>query len=298
MRRTSLAVLGAIAVFSFGPAARSAPPRPKIVGVANIAFKVTSLETARGFYGKVLGYQEAFTIKETGGGPDLTCFKVNDRQYIEVSGILKDPKEDRLAHIAFETTGARELRDYLASKGVAVPDRIEPGPDGNLSFTVSDPDGDSVEFVQYLPESIHSRSFGKFMPATRVSDHILHVGIYVRDRAAADHFYKDILGFRLLMEGDTGLARNVVMLVPDGSDFVEYSLVNSPKPLPPAALGATNHVCLLVTDIQAVYQAVVERGYKPLHEPVIGKSGHWLVNLFDPDGSRIEFIVPKPARTP
>jgi len=47
-------VLSIIAAVSFGQAPNSKPLRPKIVGVANIAFKVTSLEAARGFYGKVL----------------------------------------------------------------------------------------------------------------------------------------------------------------------------------------------------------------------------------------------------
>jgi len=66
---------------------------------------------------------------------------VNDRQYIEVSPVLKDPNTDKLIHIGFETTNARDLRDYLESKGVAVPENIQTGPDGNLSFTISDPDG-------------------------------------------------------------------------------------------------------------------------------------------------------------
>lgn len=47
---------------------------------------------------------------------------------------------------------------------------------GNLSFTVKDPDGHAVQFVQYLPDSIQSRSSGNSMPNSRRSDHILHVG--------------------------------------------------------------------------------------------------------------------------
>ena len=61
------------------------PQRPPIVGVANIAVKVRDLETARKFYGQALGYEAAFTIKQAGEAPELTCFKVNDHQYIEVS---------------------------------------------------------------------------------------------------------------------------------------------------------------------------------------------------------------------
>lgn len=283
------AMMAVIAILSIGPGASSAPPRPKIVGIANVAFRVTSLDSARNFYGKVLGFQEAFTVQEAAGGPDLTCFKVNDRQYIEVSPIPQDPKSGKLLHIAFETTDARELRDYLASKDVAVPDKIEPGPDGNLSFTVSDPDGYSIEFVEYLPASVQSRSLGKLMPETRISGRIFHAGMLLKNRAAADHFYKDILGFRVLIEVNSGFVRNVAMLVPDGSDFVEYALTNSPNP-PPMLLGVANHLCLDAVDIQAAYRTVLDRGYKPPREPARGQTGHWQLNLYDPDGSRTELM--------
>jgi len=43
-------------------------------------------------------------------------YKVNDRQYIEISPGLKDENEDRLIHIGFETADAERLRDYLAGR--------------------------------------------------------------------------------------------------------------------------------------------------------------------------------------
>ena len=112
----------------------------------------------------------------------LTYFKVNDHQYIEVFPELKSETEDRLSHIAFETTDAVQLRDYLASKGVRCR-RIHPGADGNLSFMLKDPDGHNVEFVQYMPGSLHCKNFGKILPATRISDHMIHVGVTVQDQA-------------------------------------------------------------------------------------------------------------------
>jgi catechol 2,3-dioxygenase-like lactoylglutathione lyase family enzyme len=297
--RLIFSFVAGIAAFSTVSVASSAPARAPIVGVANLAVKVSDLDAARKFYGQALGYQEAFTLKQAGGKPDLVCFKVNDHQYIEISPELKDAKEDRLIHIAFETTGAKRLRDYLASKHVDVPAKLKKDAEGNFSFTVKDPAGHAVEFIQYLPKSIHSRNFGKFMPATRVSDHILHVGVHITNRAAADAFYKDILGFRLLWAG--GPEREpgiwVSMLVPDGSDWVEYMVDRSPNP-PTKQLGGMNHACLEVTDIQASYQAVVDRGYKPPKPPVIAVDGRWLVNFYDPDLTRTELMIRKPVKTP
>src|SRR5882724_1939637 len=183
-------------------AAQKAITRPPIVGVAHIGLKTDDLAAARKFYTGLLGFQEPFTLdKPDGSGLLLTYFKVNDHQYIEVFPSLKDPQEDRPSHISFETTDAEQLRAYLASRGVKVPEKLEPMGDGNRGFVVTDPDGHDVEFVQYLPGSLHSKNFGKFLPGRRISQHMIHVGVVVQERAAADRFYKDILGFREIWHG-------------------------------------------------------------------------------------------------
>jgi catechol 2,3-dioxygenase-like lactoylglutathione lyase family enzyme len=203
----------------------AAPDRPPITGIANIAFKVSNLEAARDFYGHVLGYEEfSLSPGRDEGPPEVTYYKVNDRQYIEISPGFKNETGDRLIHIGFETTDAQLLRDYLASHGVQAPAKVTMDICGNLSFTVKDPAGHAVEFVQYLPDSIQGRNSGNYMPNTRLSDHILHVGIHVDDPAKSDTFYKEILGFRLLWQG--GPQANpkawISYLTPNGSDWVEY----------------------------------------------------------------------------
>src|SRR3982750_2025631 len=108
-------------------------PRPPILGVSHIALRTDNLDAARKFYGGVLGFQEPFTYSnppEEGGQFLLTYFKVNDHQYVEVFPELKDPKQDRLSHISFETTDAQGMRDYLDAKGVKVPAKLEPMGDG------------------------------------------------------------------------------------------------------------------------------------------------------------------------
>jgi catechol 2,3-dioxygenase-like lactoylglutathione lyase family enzyme len=272
--------------------------RPPIVGIAHIGLKTDNLEAARGFYGRILGYQEPFTLDKPTGGLMLTYFKVNDHQYIEVFPELSHPAEDRLSHIAFETTDARALRDYLASQGVAVPSALHPGQDGNLSFMVKDPDGHSVEFVQYLPGSLHSRNFGKFLPATRISDHLIHVGVTVGDRGAADAFYRRVLGFRQMWQGGmTDTSTDWVdMQVPDGTDWLEYML-NRRSPSP-RALGVLHHLALGVPSCAAAYRVIVSRGYTPPRPPQIGRDGKWQLNLYDPNLTRVELMEPKPVRTP
>jgi len=275
-----------------------AAQRPRIVGIANIAVKVDNLDEARKFYSGVVGMAEAFKTSYTAVTGDLACFKVNDRQYVEVSPTLKSETEDRLIRIGFETGDARGLRDYLASKGVQVPVTVGKDANGNRSFEVTDPDGHSVQFVEYLPGSIHSRNFGKYLSDKRLSDHILHVGVRVVDPAKADGLYKDILGFRLQWKGGRRGDRPewISMMVPDGYDWVEYMVAETTPS--PRELGVLNHYALDTLDVQKVYRTVVERGYKPPSEPAIAVDGRWLLQLYDANYTRTEIMIRKPVRTP
>jgi lactoylglutathione lyase len=241
---------------------------------------------------------EAFKTSYTAVTGDLACFKVNDRQYVEVSPTLKSETEDRLIRIGFETDDARGLRDYLASKGVQVPVTVGKDANGNRSFEVTDPDGHSVQFVEYLPGSIHSRNFGKYLSDKRLSDHILHVGVRVVDPAKADGLYKDILGFRLQWKGGRRGDRPewISMMVPDGYDWVEYMVAETTPS--PRELGVLNHYALDTLDVQKVYRTVVERGYKPPSEPAIAVDGRWLLQLYDANYTRTEIMIRKPVRTP
>ena len=288
-------------------AGKPATHRPPIVGIAHIALKTDNLAGAREFYGRTLGFQEPFSVRvaknsrsDLAGSPGdliMTFFKVNDHQYIELTPDLTSPTEDRLSHIAFETTDIRALRDYLAANGMEVPATLKPGTAGNLSFAVKDPDGHTVEFVEYIEGSLHSRNFGKFLPDTRISQHMIHVGVTVRDRAAADHFYKDILGFQSIWYGGMTDDRAdwVDMRVPDGTDWLEYMLnVRDPSP---RTLGVMHHFALGVPDIHAAYKEVMSRGYRA-EEPKIGRDGKWQLNLYDPDYTRAELMEPKPVRKP
>jgi catechol 2,3-dioxygenase-like lactoylglutathione lyase family enzyme len=268
-----------------------AQERPRIMGISHVAVKVADVEKSIPFYRDFLGFAEQYRLNNPKDGSlKLICFKVSDVQFIEVFAGLK-PDENRLYQLAFRVAGAEAMRSYLAKNGVKTPDSVPKGSAKNLNFTVKDPNGYTIELVEYAPEGWTMRDKGKFLPESRISEHITHAGLVVADVPAAMHFYADILGWK---ESWRGSAKGdfiswIHMKEPVSGDYVEFML--NPKTVP--------HFCLEVPDIEKAKAKLESSPYRPKYEkpiePYIGKSGKRIVNLYDPDGTRIELMEPDTA---
>ena len=271
------------------------PERPRILGIAHVALRVSDIEKSRAFYKDFLGFAEPFQLDNPDGSLSLTFIKINDEQYIELFPGL-DPAADRLHHIALQTDDAERMRLYLAAHGVKVPDHTPKGRIGNLNFNITDPDGHTVEIVEYARDGWSMREKGNFMPAGRVSQHILHTGILVGDLAAAMRFYGGTLGLREIWRGSSdGKTLSWVNLqVPDGGDYIEFMLY---RHLPaPDHRGVEHHIALETPSVAAALATLEARPYRKTYtrplEPRTGINRRRQLNLFDPDGTRTELMEP------
>jgi lactoylglutathione lyase len=273
-----------------------AQPRPKILGVAHMAVYVGDLAKARDFYEGLLGYEEPFTLKNPDGSVRIAFVKINDRQYLELF-TEKNAGEGQLNHIAISTDNADRMRDYLAAHEIKVPAKIGKGQTGNKNFIVKDADGHGVEIVEYQPDSWTARESGKYMPASRISDRLLHVGILVGKLDAAMQFYRGLLGFEEFWRGSAANSETlswVNMRVPDGQDYVEFMLY---RDLPaPDKRGTQHHICLMVPDMDKAVAALQARpAAKTYGRPMEIRTGinrKRQCNLYDPDGTRVELMEP------
>lgn len=290
--RSPLICLWALAIAAQGQQIK----RPKILGLAHVALYVRDLNAARSFYKDFLGYEEPFSLpRKNGSGDRIAFIKINEDQYLE---LFAEPpgKDGALNHIAFYTDDAKGMRDYLASKGVRVPERVSKGQIGNLNFNITDPDGHTVEIVQYEPDGWTRRASGKFLGERRVSARMGHVGILAGDLDASQRFYGDILGFQEVWRGSAGPRELswVNMKVPDGEDYLELMLY-SKYPEPPQ-VGVKNHICLVTPDIyRAVRSLQGLPGWERYGQNVeikVGVNRKRQANLFDPDGTRVELMEP------
>jgi lactoylglutathione lyase len=220
---------------------------------------------------------------------------VNDRQYIELFP-EKDPGTDRLSHISIEVDNAEAMRAYLGTNGISVPDRVGKGRIKNSNFDVRDPDGHTVEIVQYEPDGWSMGEKGKYMDGPRISGRILHVGILVGSLDPAMRFYHDLLGFQEIWRGSEGGKRLdwVNMKVPDGADYIEFMLYDH---IPDSnARGTQHHVSLEVADLDKALADLTQRTalshYSAPIEILTGTNRKRQLNLYDPDGTRVELMEP------
>ena len=270
--------------------------RPKILGVAHIAVYVSNLDKSRSFWHDFLGYDEVFTLpKKDSADLSISFIKINDKQYIEL--FTETPRAgEQLNHISFYTDNAQAMRDYLASLRVKVPEKIGKGRTGNFNYNIIDPDGHTVEIVEYQPDSWTAREYGKHLPTTRISDRIQHVGVLVDSVDPAMEFYHGILGFNEFWRGSsTGKFLSWInMRVPDGQDYLEFMLYD--QIAPPASRGGSNHLSLIVPDAVKAVDILKARAAKGFYtREIVIKTGinrKRQVNLFDPDGTRVELMEP------
>ena len=270
--------------------------RPRLLGIAHLAVFVSNPTAAKGFYQDLLGFEESFALPATAALPGRAFVKINDKQWIELID-APGAGEGQLDHVALYTADAEGMRKYLAARGVQVPEAAAIGPTGDRTFTVIDPDGHRVEFVEYQTGSRTGRDAGAHLSNRRISDRVLHVGILVGELARSMPFYGGILGFEEIWRGSGANSSTlswVNMRVPDGTDYLEFMLYGE-KPAPDRR-GTAHHLCLVVPDAMKAVAELESRPARKAYTRTIevrtGINRKRQVNLFDPDGTRVELMEP------
>jgi catechol 2,3-dioxygenase-like lactoylglutathione lyase family enzyme len=281
-----VALLGIVCV----PLSAMAPPqRPEIYSVALVRLRVTNIEVSRPFYANTLGLpqgnQGCFTPQGT-----AVCFFISPTQQVElVSGAALG---GGLEALGFRVSNAATMHKYLVARGVKCGEVTESN-SGDDVVEVRDPENHRILFLS------HRGGIAGSLPPSLISNHIIHAGFVVHDRAAEDHFYKDILGFHLYWQGGRKDDETdwVNMQVPDGTDWIEYML-NVPADATHKTLGVANHIALGVPDIRTAEAQLRKNGWTGNDQPKIGRGGKWQLNLYDPDETRIEFMEFTPVQKP
>lgn len=317
MRKYAFVVLAGAALalaFAQGPA------RPRVIGIAQITVRAHDLNVSRHFYGDLLGFDEAMDVlKDRTISPKTglaqsevleVFFKVNNRQYIVVAPETS-PEEPRLAGYAIETDDSEAMRVWIKSLGYQTPDAVRKTASGNIAFEVDDPEGLTIQILQYTPESVSVRNAGKFLSPNRLTTRIIHSG-YTVTRPETVKFYQDAFAVREFWRADRtmfapgrgpasppALQRPLLASLSNlklgaSDDYIEWSFARGKDGALAQPTRAGGHIALLTSDMAKTMAALESRpafrDYKKQHESHIGVNHKWQGNWFDPDGTRTEFM--------
>jgi catechol 2,3-dioxygenase-like lactoylglutathione lyase family enzyme len=232
------------------------------------------------------------------------AFFLNSQQSLALFAAPSPIPSNLLAEVVFETDDLRELLKYLSSLKIQFTPKLVSGIQhwdlilpGYSALSLIDPEGRRISFVQAPKPPLSPNRKSATNPTSGLR--LIHAGFIVRDRAATEHFYKDILGFHVYWHGGMkdGTDDWVDMQVPDGTDWIEYMLNVSPS-ADKKELGVMNHIALGVPDIKAAREQLLRNGMKLTEEPQIGRDGKWQLNLYDPDDTRVELMEFTPVQKP
>jgi len=255
---------------------------------------VSDLPKAMGFWRDLLGFDVAYTLtKKDSSDIRIAFIKINDHQHIELFNEPPTDPPNMMSHICFTVDDIEAMRTYLRSKGFDVkPGNGGKTRTGDYAFEIKDPDGMLVEFVQSLPDGMETKAAGKFAPPTRISTQIYHIGFLVGNSEKSMDFYGKVLGFQETWRGGANPKELswINMRVPDGTDYVEFMLYRKL----PDTFGTKNHVSLLVPDVQKAVDDLESRpafkSYGKDLKIAVGVNQKRQVNLYDPDGTRVELM--------
>ncbi len=265
--------------------------KPKITGISHLAIYTSNAAATEHYYKDIIGAVKMPDPED----PKGVRYALSSTQFIEVLPLPDGAGVNRLDHAAFITTDAEGLRRWLGHKSYKVPGQVERGADGSLWFSVKDPEGNKIQFVQ-PPNPLKPVA-----APDAVGHHIIHVGFLVHSRSTEDLFYRDLLGFKPYWYG--GMADDKVdwvsQQVPDGHDWLEYMLTSGPSGsgipanISQRSLGVLDHVSIgedSVPDTFRMLEAAHRLGERHDEQPKIGKDGKYQLNLYDPDGIRVEIM--------
>jgi catechol 2,3-dioxygenase-like lactoylglutathione lyase family enzyme len=268
---TRILRIGLATVLALCCALRAYPQSTDLTGIAHVALRVNDLQKSREFY-HTLGFEQAFEFTDA-GKTSVAYIKVNDRQFIELIPRTDDSQPGGILHICFETADIESLHKAYLERGLQ-PTDVQKGRAGNILFSIRGPDGQVLEYTQYLPGSLHSLDHGKHLGEHRVSDHLFEATAPVRDIAAERAFYTNKLAFK-----------EVSPLGIDKIDGPELSIAGNSGDRVALQVGTPAAKPRIVFAVTSTRQAATQsrsRGFKVQKE-------HHTISITDPDGTVIVF---------
>lgn len=324
--------------------------------IGHITYTMKYADDMLDFYINVLGMQPVFTLKQkalyealkksydnrvctdeelcrleqihkNAEKPWLIYLRIDERKFLELFYDLGETKrtiEKRWMQYGFmkvnyEVEDIYAIRECMQEANIPLLADIHKTAEGYLELSVLDPDGNEVQFTQYLFEENGLLPLDKASSYNRssVTAGITQLAFQVMDTVNMRNFYCYGLGFPKVAQikyealkndlekqggGDKKLLEELEIRSEEPwIEYIEVAPRQYIKLFYPTGgekrvernledCYGYQHYCLEVQDIQQVWNTVKENGIIPDTDINMGEDGAYQFWVTDPDGNRIEFM--------
>ena len=278
---------------------KSSGLRLSLVGIA-----VTDYAKSQAFYERVMGFPVAFKFSSQDGTRTNTFFQIGRESFLEMQQATSDVRPGLThAHFAVDDLSATLGRLRQAGLSAAPPNSPPANAVTDAGFSQNifvknanayDPDGVRLELNELVPESLMKKAADAWTAAQDARGLMLSVvGVAAKDPPASAKFYQNVVGFRVAFTfGSTDPQRMNVYYQTSRDTFLEMQPAGANLP------AGLTHFHLLARDLDATIARLRQAGLAAAAGNAPGTIGQAVtvspgahvknVNVFDPDGTRLE----------
>jgi catechol 2,3-dioxygenase-like lactoylglutathione lyase family enzyme len=133
-----------------------------LTGIGHVAFRVRDLQRALDFYCGKLGLREAFRLERAGRpSPWIVYLQLAENAFIELFPVPDDPvnaadPQASYSHACLTVDDLQATLAQFAARGLEIAGEPKLGLDGNWQYWLTDPDGNRLELMQMMPDSLQA----------------------------------------------------------------------------------------------------------------------------------------------
>jgi len=154
-------VVGGLAVGSAAIAeGEHSSPNMGVIGINHVALAVPDIEKAVAYYTKVMGFPEAFRVKNDKGEIQLVYVQVSKNTFIEIQA-ANAQRPPGIYHFGVHVENVKNAVDMWKARGANVQPITGSATKAVLS-NIIDPNGVRMELTELPPESLHAQAMARW----------------------------------------------------------------------------------------------------------------------------------------
>jgi len=131
-----------------------------ITGIGHAAFAVRDIDASLGFYCGRLGLKEAFRLYKPTGETWIVYIKVGQGSFLELFPVpdARNQGGGSYQHLCLTVDDIHATLKEIEGRGLPVQGEPTMGQDGNWQYWLTDPDGNRIELMQIMPDSLQAKA--------------------------------------------------------------------------------------------------------------------------------------------